>query len=57
MLNTLTADDKVFCPKCGGSNISTYLVEWSATSKDDHTNHAGLDEHQCRDCGGVSFWT
>ena len=54
--NQLTTDPAC-CPYCGGENITTYMVLWSATSKEDSGNHATLNEHQCLTCEGRSFWT
>lgn len=47
---------QIFCPYCGGTNILRHVAEWDATSKDDPDNTCELDEHQCKDCEGVSFW-
>lgn len=46
------------CPKCGGKNITAFMVEWFTHSLDpcDIMNACILDEHQCHDCC-ISFWT
>ena len=46
-----------YCPFCGGKNIYNDVALWSSVSEDDQNNKAVLDEHQCKDCGGRSFWT
>lgn len=46
-----------YCPFCGSKNIYTYMILWSATSEEERGNEAALNEHQCRDCEGRSFWT
>jgi 5-methylcytosine-specific restriction endonuclease McrA len=59
------SDPPKFCPRCGGKNISTCMVEWDAQSKNPQEqlpdgksgNTCELDEHQCMDCEGASFWT
>lgn len=47
----------VFCPKCGSSDIQTFVATWFAHSleKRDLHNTAELEEHQCEGCG-VAFW-
>lgn len=46
-----------FCPFCGGQNITLNMVTWNSSSQEDATNTAELDEHQCDDCDGRSFWS
>lgn len=46
-----------FCPFCGGKNIYLGVAEWDAESKEDSENRSVLDEHQCMDCEGRSFWS
>jgi hypothetical protein len=50
-------DPPKFCPRCGGSNIVVAMVPWHAESLEDKGNTGELEEHQCVDCDGASFWT
>jgi hypothetical protein len=52
-----TSIEPAACPFCGGTDITTYMVEWSAFSKEDPQNRATLHEHQCNTCDGCSFWS
>ena len=47
----------VYCPRCKSKNITTYMVVWSAQSDEDQSNQNKINEHQCNDCEGASFWT
>ena len=46
----------VYCPYCGGTDI-TELDQWAAVSSEDTENTATLVEWQCVNaCGGRAFW-
>ncbi len=48
--------DPTVCPWCAGTNV-VFITGWSGmTSDDDPTNKVDLDEFQCKDCAGRSFW-
>lgn len=46
----------IYCPRCGSKNIRTFVAEWDVISQEDSDNTIELDEHQCMDCDGASFW-
>lgn len=47
-----------YCPFCGSKNIYTYVALWDSKSlEEEDDNEAVLDEHQCQDCEGRSFWS
>ena len=52
----VSSQEPQHCPFCGGMNIYLFMVEWQAVSQEDG-NVNMLQEHQCLDCAGKSFWT
>ena len=46
-----------YCPFCDSKNIYTYVALWDSKSLEEDDNEAVLDEHQCQDCEGRSFWS
>lgn len=49
--------DPQFCPRCGGTNISVAVEDWTLVSKEDSQDCSRVNEHQCQDCDGASFFT
>ena len=46
-----------YCPFCGSKNIHIHVALWDSKSLEEDDNEAVLDEHQCQDCEGRSFWS
>lgn len=48
-------DQPTKCPYCGNGNVY-FCCNWDAISVEDGGNNAILDEWQCQNCEGRSFW-